>query len=209
MRNGWRLGLTGGIGSGKSTVANLLKNHGAAIVDADATSRLLTQPGGLAIDPIRSAFGADFIDAAGAMDRDKMRQLVYADPSARSRLEAIVHPLVGLETRRQALAAARAGFNVVVFDIPLLVESHQWRQNLDLVLVIDCTPEVQIQRVVARSGLTEVVIRGIMAAQASRLVRLAAADLVICNTHLSLNELADEARQVAYRFGLSSPQPLA
>lgn len=209
MRNGWRLGLTGGIGSGKSTVANLLKNHGAAIVDADATSRLLTQPGGLAIDPIRSAFGADFIDAAGAMDRDKMRQLVYADPSARSRLEAIVHPLVGLETLRQALAAARAGFNVVVFDIPLLVESHQWRQNLDLVLVIDCTPEVQIQRVVARSGLTEVVIRGIMAAQASRLVRLAAADLVICNTHLSLNELADEARQVAYRFGLSSPQPLA
>ena len=209
MRNGWRLGLTGGIGSGKSTVANLLKNHGAAIVDADATSRLLTQPGGLAIDPIRSAFGAAFIDAAGAMDRGKMRQLVYADPSSRSRLEAIVHPLVGLETRRQALAAARAGFNVVVFDIPLLVESHQWRQNLDLVLVIDCTPEVQIQRVVARSGLTEVVIRGIMAAQASRLVRLAAADLVICNAHLSLNELADETRQVAYRFGLSSPQPLA
>jgi dephospho-CoA kinase len=209
VRTGWRLGLTGGIGSGKSTVSALLKQHGAAIVDADAISRLLTQSGGLAIASIRSEFGDDFIDFTGAMDRDKMRELVYADTTARLRLEAIIHPLVGQETHRQALAAAQAGFKVVVFDIPLLVESHKWRQNLDQVIAVDCTPEVQIERVMARSGLTEAAIRGIIAAQATRQARLSCADLVICNARLSLNDLTDEACQIARRFGLSSPQPLA
>ena len=138
-----------------------------------------------------------------------MRELVYADPTARLRLEAIIHPLVGQETQRQALAAAQVGFKVVVFDIPLLVESHQWRQILDLVVVIDCTPEIQIERVMTRSGLTEAVIRRIIATQATRQARLVTADLVICNTRLSLSELADEVGQTAHRFGLSSPQPLA
>lgn len=199
-----RLGLTGGIGSGKSTVARLLAHRGAAVVDADAIARELTAPGGLAMPLVALTFGHDFINPDGALDRDKMRTLVYADPTARQRLESIIHPLVGQETQKQASIAAREGRACVVFDIPLLVESATWRQKVDHVLVVDCTPEAQISRVMARNHLTRHEVEKIMSSQAGRGRRLGAADTVICNVGLSLAELADEVRQIAHRFGLSS-----
>jgi dephospho-CoA kinase len=197
-----RLGLTGGIGSGKSTVAALLGAVGAVVIDADAISRQTTAPGGLAMDAIRRDFGPDFITPAGALDRDRMRERVFSDPQARQRLEAIVHPLVGLETTRQAQAAMETGCRCLVFDVPLLVESARWRQRVDQVLVVDCTPEVQIERTLLRSGLTRSAIEEIIASQASRTAKLKAADMVIFNVGLTLDELAHEVQQIAHRFGL-------
>ena len=127
-----RIGLTGGIGSGKSSVAGLLALHGAAVVDTDAIARQLTRPGGAAIDAIAAAFGADLIDPTGALDRVRMREIVFSDASAKQRLEAILHPLIGIETERQAAAAAAAP--AIVFDVPLLVESGRWRAKVDKVL---------------------------------------------------------------------------
>jgi len=197
-----RLGLTGGIGSGKSTVAAMLGAAGAAVIDADAISRQMTVPGGLAMDAIRQDFGPDFITSTGALDRDRMRERVFSDPQARLRLEAIVHPLVGLETTRQAQEAMAAGRRCIVFDVPLLVESPHWRQRVDQVLVVDCTAEVQIERTLLRSGLSRPAIEKIIASQASRATRLKAADLVIFNVGLTLDELAREVRHIAHRFGL-------
>jgi len=199
-----RLGLTGGIGSGKSTVANLLVGLGAGLVDADAISRQLSAAGGLAMSAIAATFGSDFVDASGALERDRMRQLVHTDSSARLRLEAIIHPLVGQETRRQAALLAEQACPCIVFDVPLLVESPHWRRDLDLVLVIDCTAEVQIGRVMARNQLSRSEVEKIIASQASRSLRLTAADSVIFNVGLSLDELAVELQQISARFGLSS-----
>lgn len=197
-----RLGLTGGIGSGKSTVAQMLAALGAAVVDADAISRRTTAPGGSAIELIRQAFGPDFITAAGALDRERMRSLAFSDPHARRRLEQIIHPLVGQETRRQAQAAVEEGHRCIVFDIPLLVESPHWRRTLDQVLVLDCSPETQIGRVMQRSGLSRPEVEKILASQAGRSTRLHAADVVICNDGVSLPELDGLVRQLAHRFGL-------
>lgn len=199
-----RLGLTGGIGSGKSTVAQLLAQRGAAVVDADAISKQLTASGGLAVAPIAAAFGPQYVTPDGALDRDKMRVLAYTDATARKRLEAIIHPMVAHETQRQAASAAAAGQRCIVFDVPLMVESPVWRQRVDHVLVIDCTPEVQMRRVMLRSQLQREDIEKIIASQATRLVRLAAADSVICNAELSLKQLDAEVRQICGRFGLSS-----
>ncbi len=198
-----RLGLTGGIGSGKSTVAQLLVAHGAALIDADAIARKLTLAGGLAISALLSTFGADSLTADGAMDREKMRLRVYNDPTAKQRLEAIIHPLVSLETEKQAVQASAQGAPCIVFDVPLLVESNTWRQRVQRVLVVDCTPEVQIQRVMARNQLPRSVVEKIMTSQAHRERRLGAADLVIFNADLSLGQLADEVKQLAGLFGLS------
>jgi dephospho-CoA kinase len=197
-----RLGLTGGIGSGKSTVALMLGKAGAAVIDADAISRQTTAPGGMAIDAIRREFGPDLITAAGALDRDRMRERVFSDPRARKQLEAIVHPLVGLETTRQAQAAVQASRRCIVFDVPLLVESVHWRKRVDQILVVDCLPEVQIERTVQRSGLDGSAVEQIIASQASRATRLHAADLVIFNVGLTLDDLAREVQQIAHRFGL-------
>jgi dephospho-CoA kinase len=202
MRAVTRLGLTGGIGSGKSTVAQMLADLGAAVVDADAISRQTTAPGGAAIEPIRQAFGPDFITVAGALDRERMRSLAFSDPDVRRRLEQIIHPLVGQETRRQAQMAMEAGHRCIVFDIPLLVESAHWRRMLDQVLVLDCSPETQISRVMQRSGLSRPEVEKILASQAGRSARLHAADVVICNDGASLPELGDLVRQLAQRFGL-------
>ncbi len=200
----FRLGLTGGIGSGKSTVAALLARRGAAIIDADAISRQATAAGGPAMASIGAAFGADFVTGEGALDRDRMRQLVHTDADARRRLEAIVHPLVGQETMRQTAQAIEQGHPCIVFDVPLLVESPVWRARVDHVLVVDCSAEVQISRVMARNQLPRADIEKIIASQASRERRLGAADSVLFNETLSLAELAEEVRQLAWRFGLSS-----
>ncbi|MDP3701285.1 MAG: dephospho-CoA kinase [Hylemonella sp.] len=202
MRGVTRLGLTGGIGSGKSTVASLLAERGAAIIDADAISRQSTAAGGQAIEAIRQTFGPEFIGPDGALDRERMRALAFRDPMARQRLEQIVHPLVGLETQQQAQTAITAGYRCIVFDIPLLVESAHWRARLDQVLVLDCRPETQIERVMARSGLGRDEVQRILAQQASRRLRLQAADHVICNDGISLPELTRLVGLLAGRFGL-------
>jgi dephospho-CoA kinase len=197
-----RVGLTGGIGSGKSTVLQMLAQLGAAVIDADAISRAATAAGGAAIPAIVQRFGAHFVNAEGALDRDRMREHAYADPLARKGLEEIIHPLVGLESARQVQAALDAGSRCVVFDIPLLVESGRWRSQLDQVLVIDCSPQTQVDRVVARSGLQPKEVLAIIGAQAPRALRLAAADAVICNEGLSLEQLRDKVVQVSRRLGL-------
>jgi dephospho-CoA kinase len=199
-----RVGLTGGIGSGKSTVLAMLAQLGAAAIDADAISRATTAAGGAAIAEIEKTFGPQFITAERALDRDRMRAQTFADPEARKRLEAIIHPLVGAESARQVEAALAAGAKCIVFDIPLLVESGRWRQQVDRVLVIDCSVQTQVARVMQRSGLAEDAVRAIIAAQATREQRLAAADLVICNEGLSLEQLGREVAEAASRFGLSS-----
>ena len=187
-----RIGLTGGIGSGKSTVAQLLAERGAAVIDADAIARSVTAPHGLAMPEIARVFGAEFIDAQGALDRDRMRAHVFANPSAKKQLEAIIHPLVAQQTQAQAQQAESAGHIALVFDVPLLVESGRWRQQVDQLLVVDCLVETQVQRVIARNGLPRETVAQIIAAQASRAQRLAAADWVIFNDQLSLAQLRAE-----------------
>ena len=172
------VGLTGGIGSGKSTVADLFGELGASLVDTDAIAHQLTAPGGLAIDSIRNRFGAGFIDARGAMDRARMRSHVFGNPAARQALEAILHPLIRSETVRAAEAATG---DYVIFVVPLLVESGNWVGRTSRILVVDCEEEVQIARVMQRNGLQRGEVEAIMAAQASRPARLAVADDVIEN----------------------------
>lgn len=198
-----RLGLTGGIGSGKSTVAGLLAGLGATVIDADAISRASTAAGGSAIEALRAAFGPDVITAAGELDRDRMRALVFADPQARNRLESIVHPLVRAEIDRQCNALAGG---CAVLDLPLLAESAAWRERVDTVWVVDCLPDTQVQRVMQRNGWPRAQVEAVMAAQASRAQRLAIADTVIDNDRASLAELASAVQQ-AYaetcrQFGL-------
>ncbi len=197
-----RLGVTGGIGSGKSTLAGMLAQRGAAWIDADRIARGVTAPGGAAIPAIRQTFGDALIDASGALDRARMRALVFAQPSARQQLEAIVHPLVSHQTAAQATAAAAQGVRLAVFDIPLLAESGHWPARLNAVAVVDCTPETQLQRTMARSGLDRTTVQGIMASQASRAQRRAVADIVVCNDVPSLQELQAQADWIAAWFGL-------
>lgn len=200
-----RLGLTGGVGSGKSTAAQMLSTLGAALIDADASSRALTASGGQAISALRNEFGSSFITPEGAMDREAMRALAFRDADAKKRLESIIHPLVGAETHRQTLAALDAGYRLIVFDIPLLVESGRWRRQLDAILVIDCTTSTQIRRVVQRNALSPNQVQSIIEAQAGREHRLSAADAVIFNDDLSMDALRGEVRRVGQVFGLSLP----
>jgi dephospho-CoA kinase len=192
-----RIGLTGGIGSGKSTVAQMLHARGAAIIDADAIARSVTAPNGAAMPAIAQTFGEDFITTDGALDRERMRAHVFKEPSAKQALEAIIHPLVTQETQRQAQAAIEQGFRTLVFDVPLLVESGtRWRTQVDRVLVVDCAETTQIERVVARNGLSRETIQNIISAQASRAQKLAAADWVIHNEKLTLQTLRDQVAQL-------------
>lgn len=198
----WRLGLTGGIGSGKSTVAAMLTRLGAALVDADAISRSLTLAGGAAMPAIAQTFGPGFVTADGALNRDAMRQLVFSDPGARARLEAIIHPLVVQVTGRRTTEAVQAAAPCVVFDVPLLVESGRWRPRVDAVLVVDCSEALQISRVMQRSGWSQEAVEKVLACQASRAQRLAAADVCLYNQSMSLDDLAAQVQQAWQFFGL-------
>ena len=198
-----RIGLTGGIGSGKSTVGNMLATLGAVLIDADQISREATGPHGAAMGAIRATFGDEYVDASGALDRPRMRELVFRQPDARALLEAIIHPLVTQQSRLEAQQAVAAGAQVIVHDIPLLAESGRWARQLDAVLVVDCSTDTQLERVVRRNGLAPDVVLGIIASQASRHARRAVADVVITNdADCSLDNLQDQVRQAARLFGL-------
>lgn len=204
MRTPLHLGLTGGIGSGKSTVAALLAARGAAVIDADAISRATTAAGGPALPAIAAAFGPQMIGADGALERSAMRAQVYGNVPARQRLEAIIHPLVAQEIERQTQAAHAAGRACLVFDIPLLAEGGaRWRARLDRVLVLDCPPAVQVARVMARSGLARAEVDAILAAQATRAQRLACADWVLFNGEgVTVDALAAHIGALARGLGL-------
>jgi dephospho-CoA kinase len=173
------VGLTGGIGSGKSTAARIFAELGADVVDADVIARELTAPGGAAIDPIRETFGAGLITADGALDRAAMRRLVFDDPAARGRLEAVLHPAIRAEADLRCLQS-RAPYVVLV--VPLLVETGAYRGRVERVVVVDCSEELQVARTMSRSGIPAEQVRAIMAAQAGREARLAVADDVIDNS---------------------------
>jgi dephospho-CoA kinase len=189
-RRPYVVGLTGGIGSGKSAAADEFARLGAAVVDTDLIAHRLTGPGGAALPAIQRLFGEGFVLPSGAMDRKRMRERVFADAAARKSLEGVLHPMIRDESERQIAAAAGT---YVVHVVPLLVESGDFRRRVDRVLVVDCPEATQIARVRARSGLSGDEALAIVQSQASRAERLAAADDVIDNG----GTLEDLRRQVA------------
>ena len=194
-RLGLKIGLTGGIGSGKSTVAKMFVELGALLVDTDAISRSLTAPGGAAIDAIRQQFGPHFIDAAGALDRDSMRKAAFSDHHILQRLASILHPLIG-QIAAQQVQQAKPG-QIVILDVPLLAESgDRWKKQVDEVVVVDCQPETQVRRVMARSGWTREAVEKVIAQQATRAARLSIADHVVLNEELDLDELRQEVNKL-------------
>lgn len=192
-----RIGLTGGIGSGKSTVAAWFAQAGAVIVDTDAIARALTAPGGAALPALADVFGASILDAQGALDRERMRALAFSDPQARVRLEGVLHPMIGQEARAQA---DRAGERPVVFDVPLLAESAHWRARVQRVVVVDCEESTQVARVMARSGWSREAVERVIAQQASRARRRAIADAVIFNEGLSRDALGEQVLALWMRW---------
>ena len=202
MTKALHVGVTGGIGSGKSTVAALLAQKGAVVIDADAISRSTTATGGAAIPAIVASFGLAMITPEGALDRTQMRNCIFSDPAAKARLEAIIHPLVAAQITRATLMAEQTGTPCIVFDIPLLVESGHWRSKLDKILVVDCSEATQVARATQRSGLSAEEIKKIIASQTSRAERLRVADVVIDNENISLEYLASEVEKIASQFGL-------
>ncbi len=206
MTRSFRIGLTGGIGSGKSSLAAEWVACGAVLVDTDAIARELTVPGGAALPSIAKAFGSELIGADGALDRSRMRSLVFADPTAKQTLEAILHPLIG----EQALAQAQAaGERTVVFDVPLMTESSAWRARVQRIAVVDCSAETQIQRVMQRNGWSRQMVEDIIRQQAPRERRRRIADAVIYNDGINKAALAALARQLwrLWVGPLAGPQP--
>ncbi len=191
------VGLTGGIGSGKSTIADLFAAHRVAVVDTDVIAHRVTAPKGLAMPAIEQIFGPEFIAPDGSLDRAKMRALVFSDDTAKARLERITHPLIRSETERER-AAAQGPYVVLV--VPLLVESGTWKSRVDRVLVVDCAVETQIARVMHRNGFAREQVLAIIERQATRTARLAAADDVIVNDNTSLERLAQDVRQLHRQY---------
>jgi dephospho-CoA kinase len=196
-----RIGLTGGIGSGKSTVSALLAELGAAVVDTDLIARRLSGPGGAAIPDIAAAFGVQVITADGALDRERMRALVFSDLTARLRLESILHPLISAEAERQG---ADTTAPATVFDVPLLVESRRWPALVDVVWVVDCEESIQRMRVMARSGWSQPTVERVISQQVTRPARRAHADAVIYNGDV---ELRDLSRHVKALWSRCTRQP--
>jgi dephospho-CoA kinase len=194
-----KVGLTGGIGSGKSAVAQLFEKMGAAIIDTDQIAHQITGPNGVAIAAIEKEFGASFIAKDGSLDRPKMRELVFNNPQARLNLEKITHPLIAEQTQTMSLAAMQHNPPYIVFVVPLLIESgkwlHQTPEKIDCVVVVDCPEELQITRVQSRSGLNRASIEKIMQTQAKRTDRLAVANYVIEN-NLDLSDLQEKTAAV-------------
>jgi len=180
------VGLTGGIGSGKSTVADLFAKRSVTLVDTDVIAHRVTAPGGPAMPAIAAEFGASFVASDGSLDRARMRALVFSDENARKRLEAITHPLIRAETERERQQAQGP---YVIMVVPLLVESGNWKTRVDRVLTVDCSIETQIARVMRRNAFTREQVLAIIARQATREARLAAADDVIVNDGASLEAL--------------------
>jgi dephospho-CoA kinase len=194
-----KLGLTGGIGSGKSTVAALLAQRGAFVIDADALSRACTLSGGSAMPDIVRTFGRDFLNADGALDRQRMRDHVFAHPEARRTLEAIIHPQVRAQVLRLVAASSA---RCLVFDVPLLVESAHWRHPMDRVVVVDCSHATQMRRVSQRNGWDTAAIEAVIRSQSPRTQRLAVADVVLSNDTDLIEPLKQLVNELANRFGL-------
>jgi dephospho-CoA kinase len=190
------VGLTGGIGSGKSAAADEFARLGATVVDTDAIAHELTGPGGAAVPEVQRLFGRAFVDASGAMDRKRMRDLVFSDVEEKARLEALLHPLIRAESG-QRIASAKGSY--VMHVVPLLIESPDYRARIDRVLVVDCPEALQVARVRQRSGLPEGEIRRIMASQTQRGKRLAAADDVIDNSG-AIAALQQQVRQLHEKY---------
>ncbi len=190
------VGLTGGIGSGKTTVANMFAELGAYLVDTDLIAHALTKENGAAISAIENAFGSEFILPSGAMNREKMRQYVFSQPNEKKRLEAILHPLI----REKTEAAAKESTGIyTIFVVPLLIESGSWKQRVSRVLVIDCSEQTQLKRVMSRNGMTQEQVLAIMQAQASRDQRLNAADDIILSEG-SLDEIKLAVRRLHDKY---------
>lgn len=189
-----RIGLTGGIGSGKSIVASMLVERGAMLVDTDAIAHELTAPGGAAMPAVEARFGRAVVRGDGGLDRDAMRQLAFTASGARRALEQILHPLIGGEALKRAADAAD---RCVVFDVPLLVESGHWRDLVERVVVVDCSEDTQIARVTRRSGWTAAAVQCIIDTQAPRAQRRAGADAVIFNDGIDVAALAEEVQALA------------
>ncbi|WP_244815159.1 dephospho-CoA kinase [Caballeronia sp. Lep1P3] len=192
------IGLTGGIGSGKSTIADLFAARGVPVIDTDVIAHRVTAPGGVAMPLIASEFGSAYLSPDGALDRASMRALVFADDTAKARLEAILHPLIRAETERERHAAGGA-YHIVV--VPLLIESGNWATRVSRVLVVDCPVETQVARVIERNGFSRDQVLAIIAKQASRQARLAAADDVIVNDETAtLDTLGREVDALHARY---------
>lgn len=190
-------GLTGGIASGKSTVARLLGELGVRIIDTDEISHQLTAPDGAAMPAIRRTFGAEYVTAEGALDRPRMRRLVFSDPSARLRLQDILHPMILARAREEASQPTTAPYTLAV--VPLLFESVDYRNWLQRAIVVDCPEDEQIRRAMQRSGLDEAAVRAIMARQVDRDLRLRLADEVIRNDG-TLDELKVQTTRLHQRL---------
>jgi dephospho-CoA kinase len=191
------VGLTGGIGSGKSTVASLFAAHGARIIDTDLISRQLTQAGGDAIQALRTAFGPDLIDPQGALDRSRMRELVFGNLAAKARLEGILHPLIFAQAKRQAATATEAPYTLIV--VPLLFESGRYADWLQRVITVDCPEETQITRTMQRSNLNASTVRSIIAQQLGRDERKRLADEIISNND-TLDDLKAQVNALHLRL---------
>ena len=190
------VGLTGGIGSGKSAVATLLGELGASIIDTDAISHSLTAAGGAAMPAIETLFGSRYLTSEGALDRAAMRELVFSDQGARRQLESVLHPLIAQKTQ---VEANQANGLYLIFVVPLLVESGRWKDRVDRILVVDCSEQLQIERVTRRNNLSAGQVQAIMATQANRTQRLAAANDVVVN-ETSLEALRAELEKLHQRY---------